>query len=82
MRNDGNLEKEARCDELANEYYAKFDGFICLPFGIGMLGTWTVDTYIREYEIALKTGIPLEPGTDRWRELFGDPVEVPSDVAI
>ena len=71
-----------KCDALEKQYFERFGKGIPLPFGIGLLGTWTDEVYAREYEIALKTGIPLEPGTERWRELFGDPKKTPPDVVI
>jgi hypothetical protein len=64
MLNNRDAEKKARRVELAKEYFAKFGQFVCLPFGVALRGTWTDDTHIREYEIALKMGIPLEPGIE------------------
>lgn len=57
-----NAEKGAkRCDELGNQYFERFGKGIPLPFDVGLLGTWSDEVYIREHELALKTGIPLEP---------------------
>ena len=82
MKDNADGEVKRRCRELGTAYFKKFKKGIPVPFGIGLLGTWTDEDYIREYEIALETGVPLEPGTDRWREVFGDPVDIPPDVAI
>ena len=68
--------------ELDEEYYERFGKCISLPFGASSSDAWTDETYIREYEIALNTGIPFEPGTKRWRKRFGGTVNVPRGIFI
>ena len=61
-------ETAVRRRELGRKYYERFGHVIGIPFGADW---WATDeNYIREIEIALETGIPFEPGTERWDAVF------------
>ena len=75
-------DKRTRIAELAGEYWNRFGSCIGLPFDVVLCGTWTDDDYIREYEAALASGTPFEPGTERWLEAFGEPVELEDGAVV
>ena len=64
---------------LYREYDRRFGHCIGIPFGHD---EFTDDDLIREYEIALETGIPFEPGTQRWLDRFGPQRKTPEGIVI
>ena len=66
-------------NQLGDEYETRFGHCIGIPFGHS---DFTDDDLIREYEIALETGIPFEPGTQRWLDIFGPQRPTPEGIVI
>lgn len=72
-------DKFAYLDKVSDQYWTQFGHCIGVPFGYS---DFTDDDLIREYEIALETGIPFEPGTQRWIDVFGPQRPTPEGIVI